>query len=50
LRVDDVRQTYDQLHAQGVRFDGEPFETSEGAFAAMRDPWGNLFVLSGRAM
>lgn len=50
LRVDDVRRTYDQLRARGVVFDSEPFETAEGAFAAMRDPWGNLFVLSGNAI
>ena len=46
LRVDDVRRAYDELTARGVRFEGEPFESTGGTFAAMRDPWGNLFVLS----
>lgn len=50
LRTDDVRRTYDELRARGVRFDSEPFETGEGTFAAMRDPWGNLFVLGGGSM
>jgi catechol 2,3-dioxygenase-like lactoylglutathione lyase family enzyme len=46
LRVDDVRHAYEELTAKGVRFDGEPFESTGGTFAAMRDPWGNFFVLS----
>ncbi|HET9975541.1 MAG TPA: VOC family protein [Streptosporangiaceae bacterium] len=46
LCVDDVRRAYEELTAKGVRFDGEPFESAGGTFAAMRDPWGNFFVLS----
>lgn len=46
LRVDDVRRAYEELTAKGVRFDREPFESTGGTFAAMRDPWGNFFVLS----
>ena len=47
LRVDDVRRTYRDLSGKGVQFDGEPFESTGGTFAAMRDPWDNLFVLTG---
>jgi catechol 2,3-dioxygenase-like lactoylglutathione lyase family enzyme len=47
LRVDDVRATYHELSGKGVRFDGEPFEATGGVFAAIRDPWDNLFVLAG---
>src|SRR5919198_3111034 len=43
LRVDDVRGAYEGLSGQGVRFDGEPFEAEGRLFAAMRDPWNNLF-------
>jgi catechol 2,3-dioxygenase-like lactoylglutathione lyase family enzyme len=47
LRVRDVRGAFNELSAKGVRFDGEPFEATGGMFAAMRDPWDNLFVLAG---
>src|SRR4051812_10103875 len=46
LRVDDVVAAYDQLSRQGVKFDGEPFEAEARTFAALRDPWDNLFVLA----
>lgn len=46
LRVGDVRHAHEELTVKGVRFDGEPFESAGSVFAAMRDPWGNLFVLS----
>lgn len=46
LRVDDVHSTYRKLSAQGVRFEGEPFELSSGTFAALRDPWDNVFGLT----
>jgi catechol 2,3-dioxygenase-like lactoylglutathione lyase family enzyme len=46
LRVDDVRAAHQELSAQGVRFEREPFDLAEGAYAALRDPWGNLFVLA----
>jgi len=46
LRVDDVRAAYDELTAKGVQFDGKPFEAPGGFYAAMRDPWDNLFVIA----
>lgn len=49
LRVADVRIAYRELSAKGVRFDGEPFEATGGTYAAMRDPWDNLFVLTQNA-
>jgi catechol 2,3-dioxygenase-like lactoylglutathione lyase family enzyme len=47
LRVVDVDNAYQQLSGKGVRFDSAPFQAPGGAFASLRDPWGNLFVLSG---
>jgi len=49
LRVADVRQAHRELAAQGVRFEREPFALPGGAFAALRDPWDNLFVLTDGA-
>jgi glyoxalase/bleomycin resistance protein/dioxygenase superfamily protein len=46
LQVADVRSAYRELSAKGVRFDGEPFQATGGTFAALRDPWDNLFVLT----
>ena len=37
-RVADVRQAHDQLTAQGVQFETEPFDLEFGTFAAIRDP------------
>lgn len=46
LRVDDVRRAHRELTAQGVRFEAEPFDLERGTFAAIRDPWGNVFGLT----
>jgi predicted enzyme related to lactoylglutathione lyase len=44
--VADVRAAHEELTAQGVRFEREPFELPGGTYAALRDPWDNLFVLA----
>jgi catechol 2,3-dioxygenase-like lactoylglutathione lyase family enzyme len=49
LRVDDVRRAHRALISQGVRFDTEPFDLPNGTFAAIRDPWGNVFGLTDSA-
>jgi len=49
LRVADVRRAHEVLTAQGVRFEREPFDLPRGTFAALRDPWENLFVLTDGA-
>ena len=49
LRVDDVRQAHRELTAKGIVFETEPFDLHGGTFAALRDPWNNLFVLSDNA-
>jgi catechol 2,3-dioxygenase-like lactoylglutathione lyase family enzyme len=46
LKVEDVRATYAELNAKGVRFEGEPFEAAGGVYAAMRDPWDNYFIIA----
>jgi catechol 2,3-dioxygenase-like lactoylglutathione lyase family enzyme len=46
LRVTDVRAAHEELTAQGVRFEREPFDLPGGTYAALRDPWDNLFVLA----
>jgi catechol 2,3-dioxygenase-like lactoylglutathione lyase family enzyme len=46
LRVADVRAAHEELAAQGVRFEREPFDLPGGTYAALRDPWDNLFVLA----
>jgi catechol 2,3-dioxygenase-like lactoylglutathione lyase family enzyme len=46
LRVDDVRRAHRELVAQGVRFETEPFDLERGTFAAIRDPWDNIFGLT----
>jgi catechol 2,3-dioxygenase-like lactoylglutathione lyase family enzyme len=46
LRVDDVRRAHRELVAKGVRFETEPFDLPDGTFAAIRDPWGNVFGLA----
>jgi predicted enzyme related to lactoylglutathione lyase len=48
LRLDDVRQTHRDMTANGVVLETEPFDLHGGAFAAIRDPWKNLFVLTDR--
>src|SRR5436190_18810544 len=49
LRADDVRRAHRELTAKGIVFETEPFDLHGGAFAALRDPWNNLFVLSDNA-
>src|SRR3954469_3980669 len=46
LRVADVRRAHRELTAQGVPFERGPFDLPRGTFAALRDPWHNLFVLT----
>jgi catechol 2,3-dioxygenase-like lactoylglutathione lyase family enzyme len=46
LRVTDVRAAHAELTARGVRFEREPFDLPGGTYAALRDPWDNLFVLA----
>ena len=46
LQVADVRAAHEELAAQGVRFEREPFDLPGGTYAALRDPWDNLFVLA----
>jgi lactoylglutathione lyase len=46
LRVADVRNAHSELTAQGVQFETEPFDLEFGTFAAIRDPWGNVFGLT----
>ncbi|MBF5043566.1 VOC family protein [Aggregicoccus sp. 17bor-14] len=45
---DDVMESYAQLKARGVEFEGEPQKQPWGTFAKFKDPDGNLFVLSSR--
>jgi catechol 2,3-dioxygenase-like lactoylglutathione lyase family enzyme len=44
----DVLQTYRELAARGVAFDGVPEEQPWGTFATFRDPDGNQFLISSR--
>ena len=46
LGCDDVQRTYDELVAKGAQFEGEPFGEHGRVFAALKDPWGNVFVLA----
>jgi catechol 2,3-dioxygenase-like lactoylglutathione lyase family enzyme len=46
LRVADVRRAHRELTAQGVQFQTEPFDLPNGTFAAIRDPWNNVFGLT----
>jgi catechol 2,3-dioxygenase-like lactoylglutathione lyase family enzyme len=43
--TDDVEQTFKELAAKGVQFDGEPQKMEWGTFVTFRDPDGNRFVL-----
>ena len=45
LRVDDCRQTYQELKARGVTFLQEPAARPYGVEAVMRDTAGNWLVL-----
>lgn len=42
----DVEETYAELHARGVPFDGPPEKQPWGTFATFKDSEGNGFVLS----
>jgi catechol 2,3-dioxygenase-like lactoylglutathione lyase family enzyme len=46
LRVGDVRAAHRELSAKGVRFAVEPFDLPNGVFAALLDPWDNVFGLT----
>ncbi len=41
-----MRAAHAELTAKGVRFEREPFDLPGGTYAAIRDPWDNLFVLA----
>jgi catechol 2,3-dioxygenase-like lactoylglutathione lyase family enzyme len=41
IEVDDVRQTYADLLAEGVEFTEEPTERDYGVDCGLRDPFGN---------
>jgi catechol 2,3-dioxygenase-like lactoylglutathione lyase family enzyme len=46
LRVANVGHAHSELTARGVQFETEPFDLAFGTFAAIRDPWGNIFGLT----
>ncbi len=41
FEVDDVRASYEELKAKGVRFLSEPYEINTGLAAEFEDPFGN---------
>src|SRR4051812_39965430 len=43
---DDVEETYKELSARGVEFEGAPQKQPWGSYAKFKDSEGNLFVLS----
>lgn len=43
---DDIDETYQQLSARGVEFDGPPEKQPWGIYAKFKDSEGNLFVVS----
>ncbi len=43
---DDVQQTYTELSARGVQFEGPPQQQPWGTYAIFKDSEGNSFVLS----
>ena len=43
---DDIEETYNELSARGVLFDGPPKKQPWGTFAMFKDSEGNSFVLS----
>lgn len=47
FECDDVRKTYEEMSARGVKFVQEPKTMSWGTFAIFQDPDGNEFVLKG---
>lgn len=44
--TDDVKQTYEELKARGVEFEGPPQRQPWGTYAMFKDSEGNSFVLS----
>jgi len=48
LHVDDVAATREALEAQGVRFEGETFDTGVCHMAVFSDPDGNALMLHHR--
>ena len=46
--ADDVQKTYDELAARGVEFVKPPKKESWGTSAIMKDPDGNVFVISSK--
>ena len=46
--ADDVQRTYDELSARGVEFVKPPKSESWGTSAIMKDPDGNVFVISSK--
>jgi predicted enzyme related to lactoylglutathione lyase len=43
---DDIEQTYQELSARGVEFDGPPEKQPWGTYAKFKDSEGNSFVVS----
>ena len=49
FETDDIRATFEEWKARGVRFTEEPFMQSYGQMQAQfTDPDGNVFVLVGK--
>ncbi len=48
LRVADVHAAQAELESRGVKFNGEPFDTSVCHMAGFADPDGNRFMLHRR--
>ena len=46
LACDNLDKTYEELKAKGVEFPAPPTKQPWGAFAVLKDPDGNQFVLS----
>jgi catechol 2,3-dioxygenase-like lactoylglutathione lyase family enzyme len=46
--ADDVKRTYEELKAKGVKFMGEPQVAEWGSSAIFQDSEGNKFVMSSR--
>ena len=46
--ADDVQKTYEELRARGVEFTAPPKAAPWGTAAIMKDPEGNVFVISSK--
>jgi predicted enzyme related to lactoylglutathione lyase len=46
--ADDVQKTYEELRARGVQFTAPPKAAPWGTAAIMKDPEGNVFVISSK--